>query len=78
MAEYKYPQFMIASNNPAFDQLYNPGAVTPYSGIYRCRGCGHEITHVSGRALPPQNHHVHQANQGPIQWFLAVAHGHIG
>ncbi len=78
MAEYKYAQYLSQSNNTAYDQTYNPGVITTYSGVYRCTKCGHEITHVSGRALPPQNHHTHTVSQGAIVWQLAVAHGKIG
>jgi hypothetical protein len=77
MAQQKYGNFLTASANPAFDQLYHPGTATRYSGVYRCTKRAHEITHVAGRALPPQNHPAHTAAQGAILWQLAVAHGVI-
>ena len=77
MAEYKYGNFLTQTNNVAYDLLHNPGTIAPYSGIYRCPRCGHEITAVSGYPLPPQNHHQHTPMQGAIVWQLIVAHGVI-
>lgn len=74
MALYKYSQFLAVSNHGAFDAIHNPGAETPYSGIYRCEGCGHEVTSVHPHALPPQNHHQHSLAQGKIRWRLVVTH----
>ena len=54
MALYKYQQYINKSESDAFDQVYEPGASSPHSGIYRCDGCGHEITHVKERALPKE------------------------
>ncbi|HZP63582.1 MAG TPA: hypothetical protein VFB28_09230 [Terriglobales bacterium] len=77
MAEYKYPQFLTQANKAAYDQVHHPATITPYSGIYRCTKCGHEVTSVSGYPLPPQNHHQHTAAQGEILWQLIVAHNWI-
>jgi len=74
MALYKYPQFLSQSNHAAFDAILNPGDQPASSGIYRCVGCGKEITHIAGTSLPPQNHHQHTYQQGHIRWQLAVAH----
>ena len=73
MAYYKYMQFLTKSDHKYFDTLYDPGDTTPYSGIYRCEVCGREDTSVSGKPLPPQNHHQHSAYQ-PIRWRLVVGH----
>jgi hypothetical protein len=70
---YKYSNFMTQNTNTAFDVIHEPGAQAPYSGIYRCVGCGHEITDVAGRTLPPQNHHQHTYAQGRIRWQLAAS-----
>jgi hypothetical protein len=75
MALYKYQQYLATSNHQAFDQVHEPGEATPYSGIYRCEGCGHEVTSVATHPLPPQNHHQHNYNQGHIRWRLVVADG---
>ena len=77
MAEYKYGNFLVQANKPAYDLLHHPGTIAPYSGIYRCSKCGHEITAVSGYPLPPQNHHQHTPAQGPILWQLIVAHARV-
>jgi hypothetical protein len=69
---YKYQQLLGQSDHKAFDEIHHPGAPTPYSGIYRCEGCGKEATCVQGHTLPPQNHHQHTAQQGTIRWRLAV------
>ena len=74
MALYKYPQFLQTSDHAAFDLAHQPGVATPYSGIYRCTGCGHEIVSVANYPLPPQNHHQHQSVFVPIRWQLIVTH----
>ena len=73
MALYKYPQILEQSNDQAFDFLHVPGALAPFSGIYRCEECGKEETSVRARPLPPQNHHQHAVTQGPIRWRFATA-----
>ena len=72
MAWYKYSAFLAQNYNSEFDQLYNPGATTRWSGIYRCHGCGREVVSTASHPLPPQNHHQHTYSQGPIQWRLTV------
>lgn len=74
MAIYKYGNFLAQSNDPAFDAIHDPGVIAPYSGIYRCEGCGLNVTSVSGFPLPPQNHHQHTVAQGRIRWRLIVSH----
>lgn len=71
---YKYSQFLEHSNHAAFDGIHEAGAATPYSGIYRCEGCGKCVTSVKGYPLPPQNHHQHTLQQGRIRWRLAASH----
>jgi hypothetical protein len=74
MAQYKYAQFLKANTSDVFDVLHQPGATTPYSGIYRCEACGKEDVSVYSKPLPPQDHHVHEAGLGAIQWRLIVSH----
>jgi hypothetical protein len=74
VAQYKYPQFLKSNNNDAFDTLYPPSAITPFSGIYRCAVCGKEDVSTHGHPLPPQNHHQHLPGLGPIRWQLIVSH----
>jgi hypothetical protein len=69
---YKYASYLGLRDHPAFDQVYEPGVATPHSGIYRCEGCGQEVTSVQPHPLPPQNHHQHNSTQGRIRWRLAV------
>jgi hypothetical protein len=72
VALYKYAHFLKKSDHQAFDSLTKPGATVPYSGIYRCEGCGHEIVSTYGHVMPPQNHHQHTSAQGTIRWRLIV------
>ncbi len=51
---------------------YKPGDDVPVSGIYRCLGCGKEVTCNDPDPLPPQNHHQHTPAQGDIRWRLNV------
>lgn len=74
MALYKYSEFLSKSDHQAFDQIWDPGTAPDYSGIFRCEGCGREITHIGGTRLPPQNHHQHTAAQGRIRWRMVVSH----
>jgi hypothetical protein len=73
MAVYKYPQYLIQSDHQAYDAIHQPGAFAPYSGVYRCEGCGLNDVSTHGHPLPPQNHHQHSQQQGPIRWRLIVA-----
>ena len=72
MALYKNSQYLSSSSSDAFDSAHAPGAVAPYAGIYRCRGCGYEIGIAQGHRLPPQDHHTHPNPNVKIEWQLAV------
>lgn len=72
MALYKHSRYLHLSQHASFDSIQAPGTTTPYSGIYRCEGCGHEIASNAGNPLPPQNHHQHTPSQGTIRWRLVV------
>jgi len=72
MAYYKYPQFLLQEQGSEFDTIHEPGQPTPFSGIYRCEGCGLSVTSVTPHPLPPQNHHQHTTQQGRIRWRLVV------
>jgi hypothetical protein len=74
MAQYKYFEFLKKNENSVFDNLHEPGAAAPYSGIYRCAACGKEDVAVQGKPLPPQNHHQHAPGIGPIRWQLIISH----
>ncbi len=75
MATYKYTAYVNSSSADAFDMLHSPGGRAPYSGVYRCMGCGREVTSEEGNPLPPQNHHQHTTPK-PIQWRLTVYADH--
>ncbi len=72
MASYKYIKYLGQSTSDTFDQITHPSEQTPYSGIYRCEGCGREISSVHPHTMPPQNHHQHSTTQGAIRWRLIV------
>lgn len=76
MATYKYQAFLQPNDHIAFDQENAPGTAAPFSGIYRCSGCGREVASNQGQPLPPQNHHQHQPGQGAIRWRLIVFADH--
>jgi hypothetical protein len=73
MAIYKYLHYQSQNNSAAFDSVHEAASATPYSGIYRCEGCGHNVVSTQGHHLPPQNHHQHATSQGKIRWRLIVA-----
>mgnify|MGYP007059304076 CR=1 FL=1 len=52
MASYKYGNYFDKREGAEFDQEHRPGGVTSHSGIYRCMGCGKEVTSESGNPLP--------------------------
>jgi hypothetical protein len=72
MAFYKYAQYLTQDNSADFDVIHSPNNPTPFSGIYRCEGCGTTATFVRNKNIPPQNHHQHTAAQGAIRWRLIV------
>jgi hypothetical protein len=72
MAWYKNGSYLTQDNGAEFDAIHAPNTPTPYSGIYRCEGCGLSATFVKAHNMPPQNHHQHTAQQGQIRWRLIV------
>ena len=78
MALYKDGTHVSRSDSGAFDVIHKPGAPTPFSGIYRCVGCGREDVSVCNRPLPPENHHQHAAAQGRIRWKMQMFAQHEG
>ena len=72
MAYYKYENYLSKYDHEMFETIHKPGEAATYPGIYRCEGCGKEITHTLGSILPPQNHHQHSLAQGAIRWRLIV------
>jgi hypothetical protein len=76
LATYKFPGFLVKLDHAAFDAVHGVGTTTPYSGIYRCIGCGREVVSTSGHSLPNQNDHQHTPAQGSISWRLIVYADH--
>lgn len=72
MALYKNGNLLQQSQHQNFDAIHTPGTIVPDSGIYRCVVCGDECACNKQNPLPPQNHHQHAPNQGPIRWQLLV------
>lgn len=76
MASYKYASNLTKSESDEFDKEYGPGKIVPFSGIYRCIGCGREIASNENDPFPPQNHHQHTQAQDAIRWRLIVYANH--
>lgn len=74
MPTYKNGNVFTQSQDTKFDAIHNVGATVPFSGIYRCAGCGKEIVSTQGNTLPTQNHHQHSTSQGSIRWQLVASH----
>lgn len=72
MAQYKYREPLMQSSNAAFDTRHAPGTKAENPGIYRCTGCGDEVSMAKGQTLPPQSHHQHEPGQGTVAWQLVV------
>jgi hypothetical protein len=72
MAIYKTIDYLVKSDDKAFDALHDPGDSCPLSGIYRCENCHHEVASNQNQPLPPQNHFQHDQKNGPIKWRLVV------
>lgn len=77
MAQYASDtaKYLSQTDEPAakhWKTLYGVSSTVPVSGIYRCRGCGDEITSNKGDPFPPQNKHQHTSKDGDISWELIV------
>lgn len=76
MALYKYSAYLTATTEGAFDKVNSASATALDSGIYRCEGCGREVSSTAGHPLPPENHHQHSPYQGKIRWRLVTRADH--
>ena len=72
MAWYKDLTYLTQYDGDMFKPTHKPGDKVVFSGIYRCEGCGKEISHNADVPLPPQNHHQHKTSQGSIRWKMIV------
>ncbi len=75
MAQYKFERFLKFSSDAMFDKALPGGTAAPKSGIYRCDGCGHEITVLQPSPLPGDDHHPHTTQQKAVRWKLIVTDG---
>jgi hypothetical protein len=64
--------YLRAGYGVAFDYILSPGFRTPFSGIYRCEGCGFEIASTKRQTLPADDHKGHGLAHGPIRWRLVA------
>lgn len=76
MPYYKDAIYLHESRAQAFDHVLTPGFRTPFSGIYRCEGCGFEIASARGQPLPADDHRGHVTSQGAIRWRLVAQATH--
>lgn len=76
MGIYKNPNYIAKSDHSAFDDVHKPGAITPWSGIYRCTTCDVEVVSEKGKPLPPT--HAHKLQDHELRWKLAVYADHEG
>ncbi|QJP13944.1 hypothetical protein G3545_09955 [Starkeya sp. ORNL1] len=73
MASYTDDEFLTPSSSPRFDKIYRAGAITRYSGIYRCPVCSTEVASIKGHPLPGKDDHRHNnAIFGAPRWQLIV------
>jgi hypothetical protein len=70
---FKHGNLFKQQHGPAFDTVHSPGWRVPFSGIYRCCGCGDEIASNKGTIFPSQSHRQHQAGYGAVRWQLVAA-----
>ena len=75
MAFFEDNEAVEKITNEEFRKTYSPGVSAPWSGIYHCTVCNHEIVSTYGNKLPPQNHHQHPQG-GAIKWKLIVIPKH--
>ena len=76
MAIYKDGGHLTQLGNPIFDEEHPPGQPAPRAGIYKCLGCGREVTAAEDAPLPPPEHHAHGPADGDPRWKLIVFADH--
>lgn len=73
-------------NDSNFETLHRPGALAPFSGIYRCQNCGFEAVSTRGKSLPPESdcsqHGINHGSSWPnsygnVVWKLVAAAIHL-
>jgi hypothetical protein len=71
MAMFNKESHLWKSTCDVFDDEHQPGTIAPWTGIYSCHACNHEIASNEGDRLPPPDHHHHAAPEA-IRWKLIV------
>lgn len=66
-------RFEYQNDTAKFDTLTGPGKAAPYSGIYRCYNCHHQVVSTKGNTMPPEGHHTHTNPKLKIEWQLVAA-----
>lgn len=77
MPYFNDAKYLSHERAETYNSLFAPGTEAPYSGVYRCEGCGASAVSTKDHPLPPQNHHQHHATQGDIRWRLVVRTTHV-
>ena len=72
MAYFKYQHFLEQRPGMEFDDLHEPGAAAPLSGVYRCEICGRSTAALHGRPLPGLENHPEHPDGEAILWRLIV------
>ena len=72
MAYYKDITLLRRETGAEYDLVHAAGEQVPFTGIYRCQGCGNSIAALAGNRFPPPNHHDHNALQPRMRWQLVV------
>lgn len=62
----------VTSDKSWWTDEFDPGDEVPVSGIYKCTGCGREVTSNKGDPFPPQNRHQHPVDHGDVRWRLNI------
>ena len=71
MALFAHTGYLRHFDSPAFIKVHGPGDLAPYTGIYKCESCGHEIANSESQPLPKLAHLGHPTDS-PISWRLIV------
>lgn len=71
MAMFKDSALLRQNQSDVFDEIHAPRTPSPFSGIYRCDGCGYETASTENHPLPSQNHLAHPSHIA-IKWRLIV------
>lgn len=72
MAYYKDINLLRRETGVEYDLVHSPGDRVPYTGVYRCQGCGNSRAAFKEERFPPKNHHDHNALQSKMRWQLVV------